>query len=165
MQRPILLFLQEEDFKCETCGKAAKNRLALLDHIRHHNRIMICDMCDRTFSRKKHLTNHMQTHHMNVKFSCNLCSAEFPSQDKLSTHKRLIHNKKYKCDKCEAVFAHQGTLAEHFSIKHEGKRFNCSYAGCSRQFITLASVTRHLIMVHSVVGENLKKYKAKVTLQ
>lgn len=118
---------------------------------------MSCDFCGKTFSLETALIDHIYTHHMNVKFGCNLCSAEFQSDLKLRKHKRFAHNRRFKCEKCDAAFGYPCDLAEHIKVQHEGKRYNCSYLGCLITFTTRTGATKHLQEVHSKNRLSLKK--------
>lgn len=116
---------------------------------------MSCDLCGKSILRRYSLIDHMQTYHMNIKFSCDLCSSECQSELKLKSHKRFVHKKQFKCQKCDTVFGFQTCLAQHVKVKHEGMRFHCSYPGCSMTFTSKSNTTRHLHDAHS--GKRIKK--------
>lgn len=80
-------------------------------------------------------------------------------------HKRGNHNKKFKCEECNDSFATSSSLTVHIKVKHEGKRFHCSYLECSLSFTSKANANRHLTMDHLLVGDSLKKYREKIMLQ
>lgn len=102
---------------------------------------------------------------MELKLRCDLCSSEFRSVRKLKDHKKLAHNKKFKCDKCNWTFGVPSRLKEHIKMKHEGKRYHCSYPECSTSFFNKAGSSKHLIMAHSLVGENFHKFRENLKLQ
>lgn len=110
---------------------------------------MSCDFCGKIFSREAGLIDHIYTYHMNVKFSCNLCPAEFRSDLKLKKHESTIHNKIYKCEKCNAAFGYQCDLVEHVKVKHKGKRYHCNYPGCLTTFTLKCNAKKHLHDFHS----------------
>lgn len=151
---------------CPVCGKIINNKTALYDHLRKtHSPKQNCDLCGKSFTNKQILKDHMYTHHMKVKFGCNLCTAEFRSGRKLVVHKRIVHTKKYKCEKCNVGFGISKRLLEHISVEHEGKRYRCTYPACSKTFVTRKSATVHLNKVHKLKGENSNYYKGKLMLQ
>lgn len=117
-----------------------------------HNRRISCDLCGNTFSYKQLLIDHMQTHHINIKFSCNLCFAEFQSNLQLSKHNRESHNNdvKYKCEECDVEFCELSFLAQHVKVLHEAQRFHCSYPGCLKTFSSKSHSTRHHRLIHSL---------------
>lgn len=121
----------------------------LRDHIKQsHDKEISCDSCGKSFSNKRELIDHIETDHMSLKFSCNLCSAEFRSAEKLKNHKRITHNKNHKCEKCNAAFGKPHLLVEHVKVKHEGLRFHCSYPGCSGTFVSSSYAKKHLQKIH-----------------
>ena len=53
-----------------------------------------CDVCQKTFSKKRNITCHVNSSHLGVK--------------------------SFACDKCEMNFAHKGNLIRHVSVVHIG---------------------------------------------
>ncbi|XP_052251464.1 uncharacterized protein LOC127858385 isoform X5 [Dreissena polymorpha] len=51
-------------FQCPWCGKTFTRRLHLDNHVNSHtgNRPYKCDMCNKRFTQKSHLTTHKVTH-------------------------------------------------------------------------------------------------------
>lgn len=47
----------------------------------------ICDICSQDFVRKNGVSNHIQRMHLNLSFSCSLCSSKFKCRANLNTHK------------------------------------------------------------------------------
>ncbi|XP_021704441.1 zinc finger protein 420 isoform X2 [Aedes aegypti] len=48
-----------------------------------------CDLCDRAFHRKTHMTRHMTMHEANRQFECSVCNKGFNRKDNLQTHLRM----------------------------------------------------------------------------
>lgn len=107
-----------------------------------------CDLCGRVTSSKQHLLDHMHTHHMQIMFSCNLCSSRYRSSLKLRLHKQLVHKKKHKCESCDAVFGRPYLLTRHVKRIHEVNLWYCHYQGCWKTFSSKFAASRHLRGVH-----------------
>lgn len=59
-----------------------------------------CNLCEKTFTTKPHLTEHNKAIHMQM-YKCNLCEKTFASKNYLTEHNKGIHMKmQYKCKKC-----------------------------------------------------------------
>lgn len=123
-----------------------------------------CDLCGKVCSKKQHLIDHMHTYHINIKYNCNVCSAEFRSNEKLKKHERRVHNKKFKCGECTADFGESYLLVEHIKVKHEGERFHCRYSGCSLTFLSKSTETAHFLRTHTLAGEKIKKYYENIQM-
>lgn len=150
---------------CHLCGKITKNGKALNEHLNFvHIKKMSCDLCGKSCPRKRDLMNHIQTYHMKVSFKCTKCPRAFQSQQKLAKHQRA-HNKPFKCGKCNATFAETYHLSEHTQVRHEGKRWHCSFEACSGQFTSRGYAVIHLKKLHALNGEKFKKCLKKLTLQ
>lgn len=124
-----------------------------------------CDLCEKLFSAKSSLINHMQSQHMEVKFNCSKCSRDFRSHYNLMFHVRYEHNKKFMCNKCDASFHVQSYLNKHVQVQHEGKRYHCSFKACSSKFTFKTSAKYHLKKLHTLNGNNLNKYYKKVLMK
>ncbi|XP_062562946.1 zinc finger protein 420-like [Armigeres subalbatus] len=48
-----------------------------------------CDLCDRAFHRKTHLTRHMTMHEASRQFECSVCHKGFNRKDNLQTHLKM----------------------------------------------------------------------------
>lgn len=48
-----------------------------------------CELCDRAFQRKTHMTRHMTMHLASRQFECSVCQKAFNRKDNLQTHLRM----------------------------------------------------------------------------
>ena len=78
----------------------------------------ICDICEKKYSSKYTLVQHVKSIHKEIKYSCDHCDFETTQESALRTHIKSVHEKvKYSCNQCD----HQFTL----------KNSQESYSGCS----------------------------------
>ena len=79
-----------------------------------------CELCDRSFSMKCHLSNHMRCH-----FICTVCDQHFKSETMLVHHHMKSHDKKVDsgellaCAVCGGMFMSRAALKTHMAI-HQG---------------------------------------------
>ncbi|KAH3822307.1 hypothetical protein DPMN_124083 [Dreissena polymorpha] len=73
-----------------------------------------CDMCDRSYTRKDHLTRHKHIHTGVRDFRCEVCGKEFYRKDKLQRHERT-HEKAplVSCSICGKQFSRKEKLSQH----------------------------------------------------
>lgn len=90
------------------CNKKYNRRHGMVAHMRSHINpdAYHCEQCDRSFSTKQSLKNHI-AHHVPLDsraFKCNLCSSSFSREAILKVHVRNKHTskngQKFPCDKC-----------------------------------------------------------------
>lgn len=92
---------------------------------------------------------------MNIKISCNSCSAEFESTAKLLDHKLNLHFKFFKCEDCDAGFGKARLLSQHIKAMHDGRRWYCQYHECSTSFSLRFYAIKHLKKSHSLKDEEM----------
>jgi uncharacterized Zn-finger protein len=65
----------------------------MITHIknRHIKKIRFnCELCDKNYTTKFHLSTHMKVNHFNIKdFKCEYCSKQFGEKKKLVAHVRI----------------------------------------------------------------------------
>lgn len=77
-----------------------------------------CDLCDKTFSRKPNIKQHLQAHVSTVAiFQCHY-------------------------DNCPKFYNAKRNLVSHIRSKHEGKRWKCDL--CDREMSTLQKLQQHV---------------------
>ena len=55
---------------------------------------------------------------------------------------------RFQCDQCVMDFSYSGDRKRHIKSVHEGKRFECSIAGCGLTFSYLGDRKKHIQSVH-----------------
>jgi hypothetical protein len=118
-------------FGCHVCNFASKYSINLKKHIfskhpdiesglsqamRHH-----CHLCERRFYDKRHLQNHLNSSHFNVRpYSCEVCAKSFFQKVHMQIHLKIHQKEKeHICRSCRKSFR----LAHHLR-RH---RSNCQY--------------------------------------
>ena len=137
---------------CNLCGKEYK-RLAqhqcnttfikTTDKVR---RIHKCDFCDKTFTRKYNMINHVKYIHENMvekKYQCDFCDKTL-TKSSLRSHINLVHEeaKKGICNLCGKEYKH---LAQHKRQFHQ-KTHQCET--CNKIFYCNTRLKDHIEAVH-----------------
>ena len=85
------------DFDCKTCLKSFKSKGDLNKHVKLHFVSVnhSCVLCEKSYTRKSALTNHIYRIHSNTKtFKCDNCGKDFKRITELSKHKNRLHEGK-----------------------------------------------------------------------
>ncbi|KAL1378053.1 hypothetical protein pipiens_015850 [Culex pipiens pipiens] len=94
-----------------------------------------CPICNKTFSRKTSLLNHIRNHTAEKKYVCEYCQKGFSQQANLRNHVRIHTNERpYVCVDCGKAFTQITNLNNHRRL-HTGERpYVCIEANCGRSF-------------------------------
>ena len=138
---------------CKICQKACLNKGNFLAHykrihlkLKNHK----CNFCDKAFTDKKDLTNHIERHENKKNYKCDLCNKTFNAKDGLATHQKINHKAesiKVNCNLCNKQFASLNTLRSHTKEKHELiKPFQCR--PCNKSFTRNWLLKNHTKNIH-----------------
>ena len=99
---------------CKECNFATPVKLTLERHSRTHSgeRPFECGICDKKFTRKGNLTQHLLTHQEgSCRFECDQCDYKSTHRAHLVRH-LMTHSgvKPHKCDRCEFSATTKGDL-------------------------------------------------------
>ncbi|XP_077286460.1 uncharacterized protein LOC143911463 [Arctopsyche grandis] len=190
LKRHQAVHSEEKPFVCKICAKGVKSRYALQQHAKLHTneKEHICEQCGMSFMVKGNLDSHMRAMHSEKSGQCNVCQKMFSNLNdhmvvhtgekpiqcnlcgKSFSHKRglVIHNRqhtaanKFECnvEGCNRSFAAQWILECHI-LKHTGHTPHiCKY--CSRGFLRLCHLTKHINVSHPNEGKNRIPSKEEV---
>lgn len=91
---------------CRACDVVFPTRKALYFHTRkRHTSDLSCEVCDRPFAERNHLTKHMAVHTQLRTHHCPLCSKAYRHEKNLKDHMR-VHNPdwRFACPRCWVGF-------------------------------------------------------------
>lgn len=72
-----------------------------------------CEFCDKSYSQRHHLMNHMRSHTGEKQFRCDVCGRLFSRQSSLTRH---VHNhgvKPFVCEFCNMSFSNLSIMMNH----------------------------------------------------
>ncbi len=111
----------------------------------HTNQIGIkCLICEKHFS-KTYLREHIERHHGNREFQCNLCNKSFFRRNQLRLHLKC-HNegpRLHACLICEKRFLRRDTLQNHLKLHTSNDKFRCTQ--CQKTYPTKAKLKLHIL--------------------
>ncbi|CAI9606718.1 unnamed protein product [Staurois parvus] len=128
--------IPRKDHKCPFCSKLHASRKTLVKHVRRFHAenaqefIAIkrlksegwkCDICNKSFTRRPHLEEHMILHSQDKPFKCTYCDEHFKSRFKRLRHQEKYHLGPFPCDICGRQFNDSGNLRRHIEYTHCGK--------------------------------------------
>ena len=106
--------------------------------------------CEASYKSKNKLKVHIDSKHLNLKFSCTECQSTFAQKDGLQRHINAAHLKlkPFKCDQCSYSASSKYNLNEHsFSHFHQDLRpHKCS--DCGKSFVRKNKLKIHIDAVH-----------------
>uniref|UniRef100_A0A182VWR1 C2H2-type domain-containing protein n=2 Tax=Cellia TaxID=44534 RepID=A0A182VWR1_9DIPT len=108
-----------------------------------------CPICNKTFSRKTSLLNHIRNHSAEKKYVCEFCQKGFTQQANLRNHVRIHTNERpYVCVDCGKAFTQITNLNNHRRL-HTGERpYVCIESNCGRSFAQVTNLNNHMKTHH-----------------
>jgi len=111
-----------------------------------------CEVCQKTFNRKDHLTKHKIVHSNKKEHVCSECNKAFSRKDKMKRHLKNIHGivemksppkkESHECEVCGKVCPSPAFLIGHRRL-HTGERpFKCDQ--CDKDFRLRGDYLKHL---------------------
>ena len=91
---------------------------------------IICNICERKFTRKQNLLKHQKKQHNTVeneKVKCHKCGKQYANESSLKSHNYTVHkeDKDFICNMCEKKFTVKHNLLEHLKKEHNTVEKNC----------------------------------------
>jgi len=129
-----------EALECDQCGFLTSKPEVLKTHTesKHKDETFLCDQCEYTTKRKRALKDHIEAVHLK-KFFCEICNKYFSGKVKLDNHMQVKHSDcvdskdifkprpkaVLMCDKCPYKTTWQGHLKNHVENNHGTQVFSC----------------------------------------
>ncbi|XP_069463726.1 zinc finger protein PLAGL1 isoform X1 [Ambystoma mexicanum] len=138
------------------CTKAFISKYKLIRHMATHStqQSHACSYCDKTFHRKDHLKNHLQTHDPNkMAFKCEECGKKYNTKLGYKRHLALhaATSGDLTCRVCTQEFENTVILLDHLkshagkpSVGIKEKKHKCDH--CEHHFYTRKDVRRHMVV-------------------
>ncbi|XP_053413535.1 zinc finger protein 300-like isoform X2 [Nycticebus coucang] len=131
-------------YKCSECEKTFSHKSRLIEHLRSHTgeKPYGCRECGKSFSRKSCLIIHYRIHTGEKPYGCGECGKAFFQKSHLILHQRTHTGEKpYGCSECGKAFSQNSCLIIH-KRTHLGKKpYECS--DCGKTFSQKANLIRH----------------------
>ena len=150
-----------KSYKCDTCGEEFDNFVDFNGHKKAHgDRRYQCLTCQRWFSKRYHLKNHISIHSREKLFKCDMCAREYTNRGNLDRHIRVNHNneRQHVCTICGKSFSQLNILRQHYAVHSTERPFPCEI--CGKAFKTKEYLALHK-MCHLPKSERPKRtYKS-----
>ncbi|XP_062991136.1 zinc finger and BTB domain-containing protein 41 [Elgaria multicarinata webbii] len=137
----------KKEHKCPYCNKLHATKKTLIKHVKRFHPENVqeflsikkkksegwkCDICNKSFTRRPHLEEHMILHTQDKPFKCTYCEEHFKSRFARLKHQEKFHLGPFPCDICGRQFNDTGNLKRHIECTHGGKRkWTCFICGKS----------------------------------
>lgn len=118
----VVHFKQFSVYECTECSYKTRTQSYLVSHIENkhtNNGEHQCPKCDKKFSRKNQLKQHVRMHSEARPFICELCGRGYKHAHDLRNHK-YVHTGElpYECQFCKKKFQDKGNKNSHVRTKH-----------------------------------------------
>jgi uncharacterized Zn-finger protein len=146
----------DEGATCAECGQGFMYKKDLAAHsreTRHRPFACLHEGCGKRYSKREHLTRHVETVHVRGSthkleerkpFKCELCQARFTYNHGLTRHKKRSHrnvNVPFECAECLMAFKKKSELQAHSYVHTGVLPFECE--DCGQRFLKRFLLNRH----------------------
>lgn len=135
--------------ECSVCQKAFSRKSNLVDHLRLHAnmRPFECEICHATFVQMGNLKAHMRIHTKERPYECNICGKTYNQSGALKVHIRAHTNERnHKCETCGKGFTNASDRNKHSRVHDEQSHFKCPE--CERSFAQRVNLKLHMAKYH-----------------
>ncbi|XP_069363789.1 zinc finger protein 778-like [Maniola hyperantus] len=136
---------EERGLICDYCQKIFTRKSILVKHIKTHAEIrwFTCKICQYKCKYPSDLKTHMQIHTGDKPFACKVCDYRCTTNCNLVTHMRTHTGiKPFACKLCDYKFTQNGHLVRHMRTHTGIKPFACKL--CDYKFTQNGDLVRHM---------------------
>lgn len=147
---------------CNICNKQFTCGTGFKYHMNIHLGIKYsCDLCDKSYTDKRHLNSHKLTHELKEQIDGDIDDyVEVPVGKKTKLTKEQLNN--LLCPICNRTFTLRKSLRDHFA-QHNRSRYGCKW--CKKTFRDVNSYKRHRLAIHKNEPPNKKTPTIEVTVR
>ncbi|XP_023344732.1 zinc finger protein 571 [Eurytemora carolleeae] len=131
----------KESITCPICGELRFSDHGIIQHMKIHEQLFPCTICDRSFEVYTDMIKHMKIHEDKT-FSCIVCHKTFKGKLNLKQHMKIHGEKQCTCHICGKSFALKSTVDKHMRTHTGEKPFSCKI--CNKSFAFSDTVTKHM---------------------
>lgn len=147
----------EDKYQCDVCGKRFKLKESIRLHIKNHESVIECSLCDKKVKRIN-LNVHMKSVHVTERnFKCRICKTSFKTKECLKSHIRT-HEKSFECTECGKRFSNKSHLKEHVEWHRNPEAYKCKI--CQKSFAQKYCLKAHVKLHES--GHLFTKFKCSL---
>ena len=140
----------KKPFSCgifHIAGSASKSDVISRSGVHKRAKPYECEICQKTFDRRQHLSMHKRTHSGERLFECNICQKRFVQKSTLTRHARIHSGERlFSCGICQRLYQYRSCLLEHMRIHNGEGPYSCEI--CKKTFVHWSSLTAHWL-IHS----------------